>query len=164
LKGRGYSIYQQSESVANIRPNSVGGINKGTVRVVFRNSEFIFVPNGGSLSGNIYGDKLFNLEGRMYCIEMRSKLLAQIDSNPDPSSMFKTRKLLDDCLDGKIIRINSEIVNRFKRETFARFSGVEPKGFTIVGHVSGIWHKHVESEGVKYWDSEWLPDEIEDPE
>ena len=100
------------------------------MKVVFENgNEFIFVPNGGLLSGNLYGDKLFNLDGRMYCLDIKNKLLAQVDSNPDPSSIFKTRKFLDDYLEGKILRINNEIVTRFKKETYVKFNGVDPKAF-----------------------------------
>jgi hypothetical protein len=60
------------ESVASMHANSVQGKNVGYIRVSYENTKaiqtYMMVP--GIFSGTAFGDRVFNLSGKGFCVDM----------------------------------------------------------------------------------------------
>lgn len=60
------------ESVANMHANSVQGKNVGYLRMTYYNTKsvhtYMMVP--GLFTGTAFGDRVFNLSGKGFCVDM----------------------------------------------------------------------------------------------
>ena len=66
------------ETVASMHANSVQGKNVGYLKMTYENTKashiYMMVP--GLFTGTAFGDRVFNLSGKGYCLDMVNYLLS----------------------------------------------------------------------------------------
>ena len=95
MYGHGYKFHGHFQTIANLGLNTITGSNFGRVIVEFENgSKMEFNNCKGYLCGITMGERIFYLEGPIYCIDYVNEYLGELYMNP-PSGLFAKKMPLD---------------------------------------------------------------------
>lgn len=91
----------------------------------------------GCITGITFGNRVFNMDGNIWLMDAEHKLVADIHVNPFPG-MFTKKNTPMDYMDGYIYKVSDKEVEKYHRETYAKYMG--PKGVgEKVATISGRW-------------------------
>lgn len=100
--------------------NSITGCNFGKVNLEFVNGTKIEFNNcKGYLSGITIGDRIFYLEGPIYCIDYVNEYLGELYFNP-PCGLFGKKMPLD-YFQGSIYKVDEKEISRWKKLGYKKY-------------------------------------------
>ncbi|CAK59389.1 unnamed protein product (macronuclear) [Paramecium tetraurelia] len=147
MYGQGYNINGHFETQANLGLNSITGQNFGKVNLEFENGTKIEFNNcKGYLGGITIGDRIFYLEGPIYCIDYVNEYLGELYFNP-PCGLFGKKMPLD-YFQGSIYKIDEKEVSRWKKLGYKKYQGLQGSAqkYPALSKIDGLW----QSEGKNF--------------
>lgn len=141
FSGKGYRITQKSESIANISVNSVRGQNLGWIKLRYDDGHTLMLTNQnlfGVLGGNLFGDKLFQMEGELRCCDYTNDLVGLVQF--EKPSIFSSERVLT----GGIFKTDDP------RKT-ANYMNLDCKHLQKLRFIHGNWYENFKVDNDEYW-------------
>ncbi|CAD8095795.1 unnamed protein product [Paramecium sonneborni] len=133
MYGRGYKIYGNIESTANIGVNTVTGGNEGKIVIEFSHNKIEYSYCKGYVSGITIGDRYFYTEGQQLYIDYENENIGELYFNPQ-----KKGKTQYDYFEGKIFSVNQSILQKYKKDGKIKMANQQAQ---VLAEIEGNWQQ-----------------------
>ncbi|KRX02731.1 hypothetical protein PPERSA_02221 [Pseudocohnilembus persalinus] len=163
--GKNFIFQGNGQTIVNMHANSVNAANIGFFEVKFlqtQNTIYTTCPET-IFTGTVMGNRMINLDGKIYGWDLQNNLYCEIQINPKKKSMFHSpaQKCTEDYFAGGIFEITPQykekiILAMSKRiaSTGQKLQLEQLKEKDIIKQLSscsGIWHEQILWEEQEFW-------------
>jgi len=161
--GENWKMYGYHEFTAATSANSVKARQKGLIKIVIDDVEYIASLPYAMITGTLMGKRYYNWSGVLTLIDTKNRLFSELQFNPDKkgaiSGLFSKASSQQDYFKGTIQKVSSshvsmtsEGINSILADGKKPVSPHEQDIEEEISFVEGYWPLYLEVSGVKYWD------------